>query len=482
MADVTNKIYDHSAEHGLISLLLKHPTRIVEAALVLKEDAFALPVTQSMYKLIKYLSGQGQTLDTFRILSEAQKFPQIYRYLGEEQAFTNIEALRAADVDEESFNDFVESIQKHYVARQMIDECGKLKQHVVEQYQQKSTDELLSSAQQFATKLNMDNQIDGNMLAPMGKGLDELMAREVPSDGITGIRTLYPTLDRVTLGLQPKEVYTFAAQSGEGKSTLLKCITNRISVLQGWPSLYLDTEMDRSSQQYRMLAELASVPELDIKTRAYLKDPIAVQRVLQAQQAIDKSKVYHKEITEFSIEQIVNLCRYAVLTYGIKLVAYDYIKIPDSFGGSEQEHVFLGKLTSALKNQIAKDLNVAVITAAQCDQHDARRVADSARIKRFSSFLGYWIPNQSSKGTHRLEIDKNRFGPTGVIYFNFDKPYLRIEEGQNGDAKQLTALPLSEGDASDSSGEDQTTSKHIRSDVQLRSKSKKQQQLSLSNS
>lgn len=477
---LSDKVYDHSAEHGLVALLLQHPDKVVEAALALKEDSFALPIPKAIFKLIKHLVSEGQTLDTLRIISEAQKFPQIYRYLGEEQAFANIEALRSVDTDIDSFDAFIESIKKHYIARQMIDGSEKLRQKVYDSYQRETSDSLLSIAQEFGTKLAVDNQSRGNILSHMGTGLTELVVRDVPADGITGIHTMYPTLDRITLGLQPKETYTIVAQSGEGKSVLLKCLSTRIAIVQRIPTLYLDTEMDRESQQHRMLSELSDVPELDIKNGKYRNDKSAVERVTQAKRAIENGCLYHKEITDFSIEQVVNLCRYAVMTLGVKVIVYDYIKIPDSFSGDEREHVWLGKMTSALKNEVAKELNVAVLTAAQSDQNDPRHVADSARIKRYSSFLAYWMPTNSGKGTHVFDIDKNRFGPRGCIYFNFNKPYLKIEEGKNGSAEQLTALPLNEGDASDSSRQDKTKHQYYGFNGKLRSNGKGQQELSLS--
>jgi len=81
------------------------------------------------------------------------------------------------------------------------------------------------------------------------------------------------------------------------------------------------------------------------------------------------------------------------------------------------EHSYLGKLTSFLKNKIAGELDIAVITAAQMNDKELR-LADSAKIKRYASTIAYWMEKNTdmiagdgaSEGTYYLYVDYNRNG------------------------------------------------------------------------
>ena len=481
-----DRIVDPAAEHGMVSLLLQNPNMVVEAALQVGEDDFDVPAAKSLFALIKHLSSEGQPLDPFRIMTEARQHDHIYRAIGGEQGFGHIESLKIADVDTGSFGEFVESIKKHSVARQIIAGSEQLRQKVFDGYQEMSSDQLLNMASQFGLDLSLSNHINDKSTRHLAEGL-ELLTDGSAEDAVEtiGLQTLYPSLDKITLGLQPAECYTFVGRPGEGKSAFLKCLGTRLGIIQSYPVYYIDTEMTTMSQQWRILAELSGVPEVVIKTKQHLTRPDWKAKVDKAREAIRAGGFYHAEVEDFTIEQIVNLSRQAVMALGAKAIVFDYIKLPDS-GSADKEHVFLGSLTSALKNTIAKGLGVPVITAAQTKQDDPFAIADSDRIKRYSTFVAVWAKNDGKakdRGTHKLFITKNRFGPNNIaVYFDFNMPYLSITEGKNGhlDGSTGMELDIDESTNADSGGKDQSQSSNRPANGALRNKEPKQQVMSVS--
>lgn len=488
------RIVNLAAEHGLIGILLQNPHLIVEAAVRLSEDDFAVPMAKAIYSLIKHLSNEGQTLDSLRIMAEAERHDHIYRAIGGSEGYSNIEALRNVDINAENFNEFVDTIKKHSIARQIVTGSDVLKQQVIDNYQQMNTSELMGLVQHLEVKLTDDNMLNQSKAKSIADGLDTLTEGDATDvKDVIGYRTLYPTLDKILLGLQPSECYTFVGRPGDGKSTVLKCLATRLAILQGIPTYYIDTEMTILLQQWRILSELSGVPEQAIKLKQHLLRPDWKERVDKARKAMLGSKFYHAEVSDFTIEQLVNMSRQAVMNLGAKVIIFDYIKLPDS-GSVDKEHQFLGKLTSALKNTVAKGLNIPIITAAQTKQDDPFAIADSDRIKRFSTFVAVWtecMGKHKHKGSHRMLITKNRLGLVDAsIYFNFNKPYLSITEADNshlsGDSN--AKLPLKTetggevvGEETNRGGANQGISTDSKSNGNVRSKRSGQESLLLPN-
>lgn len=487
------RIVNLAAEHGLISILLQNPELIVDTTVALQNSDFAVPAAKAMYSLIQHLSIEGQSLDSLRIMTEAEHHDHIYRAIGGEQGYGNIEALRNMDVDPKNLKEFIETIKKHSVARQLVTGSEQLRQRVIENYQKLSITELMGLIQQLEMKITNDNRLNQSKAKSIADGLDELIEGELTDvKDVIGYRTLYPSLDKITLGLQPAECYTIVGRPGDGKSTVLKCLGTRLGIMQNVGVYYIDTEMVTETQQWRILSELSGVPEHAIKLKQHLTRPDWKAKLDKARKEMLGSKFYHAEINDFTIEQLINMSRQAVANLGAQVIIFDYIKLPDS-GSVEKEHVFLGNVTSALKNSIAKELDVSVITAAQTKQDDPFAIADSDRIKRYSTFVGVWaecVGKHRNKGSHRLFITKNRFGFVDQsIYFNFNKPYLRITEADNTHLKDMgnAALPLGiagdgSGFSADDSRQNQSNGSDKAVDGEVRSKCTGQWKLSLPDS
>jgi hypothetical protein len=83
-----------------------------------------------------------------------------------------------------------------------------------------------------------------------------------------------------------------------------------------------------------------------------------------------------------------------------------------------KEHSELGNWTIFLKD-LAGDLDIPILTFAQLSPHE-RRLADSDKINRYASVIGYLLPKSNEEimrdyskvqgGTDFLYVDYNRLG------------------------------------------------------------------------
>lgn len=90
------------------------------------------------------------------------------------------------------------------------------------------------------------------------------------------------------------------------------------------PTLYITTEQELSEVQTMMLAFVSGVNEDCIKYNRY-HNPQEIERVVKAGKIIKESGIKVKELPDFSLEDIENVIKQAVINYDIHYCFHDYI-------------------------------------------------------------------------------------------------------------------------------------------------------------
>ena len=121
---------------------------------------------------------------------------------------------------------------------------------------------------------------------------------------------------------------------------------------------------------------------------------------------------------------------------GLEFSIFDYIK-SDILSASENYNA-LGARCNFLKNNIAGDLDIAVLAGAQLNRQN--QVADSDKLERYVSVSLHWRDKSPEEvrndgiecGNFAATIDLNRLGEQmgedQYIDFAFDGNKMRIEE------------------------------------------------------
>lgn len=189
---------------------------------------------------------------------------------------------------------------------------------------------------------------------------------------VAGIEMGFPTIDDAVDGLQDGSLTVVGARAKAGKSAFGLNVALNVAKKYGidCPILYLDTEMSGPHQKMRALSILSGVDAK--KIRRHDLCPFDREQVRIAEMWLDKMPIYHMYIPNVNIDGIVSLVRRMKSRKGIGLLVYDYIKLPDpsssTVSKNMQEYQLLGMLTNALKNKIAGNLNIPVLTFGQLNR------------------------------------------------------------------------------------------------------------------
>ena len=261
--------------------------------------------------------------------------------------------------------------------------------------------------------------------------------------GITGLRTGFDNLDRITAGLQPEELIILAARPSMGKSAMAMNLALNVSKLnkEGHAGVAIfSLEMSNEQLAARMLSSEANVENTKIKTGSL--SATEWQHLEGGIQTLSLLNIAFDDSSAVTVADIRAKCRKLKQEDRLDFVVIDYLQLikGDDRSGNRQEEV--AKISRALK-QMARELHVPVLALSQlsrdvekredkrpvlADLRESGSIEQDADIVMFLYRGDYYIHDMEKKtGDVELSIAKNRQGIAGIrLSFRFDTEYSRF--------------------------------------------------------
>lgn len=208
---------------------------------------------------------------------------------------------------------------------------------------------------------------------------DEIKSRQ--GSGYAGIPFKFPTLNEFVT-IEKGELVVFAAEAKQGKSMLLlNCAIDLLK--QDKSVLYLDSELNTRLFTARVLAHISGVEYKRLVSGNYNGDEaVAIEN---ARKWMKTRKFTHIYIPMFDLQSIYTAVKKVSHTQGtLDVLIVDYFKGKGE-GDAFDSYQELGRFVDMVKNQVAGDMGIAAIGAAQATA--TGRVADSAKIGRNASTI-----------------------------------------------------------------------------------------------
>ena len=257
-----------------------------------------------------------------------------------------------------------------------------------------------------------DNYINGADIPKIGDQLDEIMQKIEAKQG-TGRGYEFECVPQLNnyVTIDKNEMLTFLAPMKSGKSIML--MDTAIDVIrQGGKCIYLDTEMTDALFTQRLIAYYSQVPVQHIRRGNYTDDE--QRRVELALEKIKGLELYHKYIPIYTSDEIYGYVKTMKRKCGCDVLFFDYLK-PSASTDAYGTYAELGNLTNVLKNRIAGDLDMAVVSACQASRNGG--IADSVRIAQYSSAVIKMerkdyadFKANEAQGNYRFTVLYNRLG------------------------------------------------------------------------
>ncbi|MDP1692282.1 MAG: replicative DNA helicase [Burkholderiaceae bacterium] len=270
------------------------------------------------------------------------------------------------------------------------------------------------------------------------------------AEDVTGIRTGFYDLDRMTAGLQKGDLIVLAARPSMGKTAFALNIAENVAVLEGLPVAVFSMEMGASQLALRMVGSLGRIDQSNLRTGKLGDDEWG--RLSEAVDKLKSAKVFIDETPALNVAELRARARRQARQFGgtLGLVVVDYLQLMSGSSSSEENRATeLGEISRGLK-ALAKELQCPVIALSQLnrsvesrndkrpmmsDLRESGAIEQDADIILFIYRDDYYNKDSKEPGVAEIIIAKQRNGPVGMVPLTFLKPLTRFDNLAPGSAR-----------------------------------------------
>ncbi len=285
-------------------------------------------------------------------------------------------------------------------------------------------------------------------------------------EGIVGVPTGLRDLDDRLGGLHRSDLIIIAGRPGMGKTALATNIAfNAAQKLQdsGRKSCIAFFSLEMSSEQLstRILAEQSRIKSNDIR-RGRISDE-QFDKFIETSKNIAELPLYVDETPAISIAAMSNRARRIKRMHGLDMIVVDYIQLMrGSLNYKDGRVQEVSEITQGLK-AMAKELSIPVVALSQLsrqvEQRDSKKpqlsdlresgsIEQDADVVMFVYREAYYLENKEPKpatvehaewqvkmnevsNIAELIIGKQRHGPTGTVFLEFEAMFTKFRDTQN---------------------------------------------------
>ncbi len=347
---------------------------------------------------------------------------------------------------------YAEIVRERAVLRKLIEASDEIATNAFNP-QGRAVSQILDEAEGRIFKIGEEGSRTKQGFQSMDQLVVQLIDRvtelhENGAEEVTGVRTGFYDLDRLTAGLQAGDLIVLAARPSMGKTAFALNIAENVAVNEGLPVAVFSMEMGASQLALRMVGSLGRINQSNLRTGKLGDDEWG--RLSEAVDKLKSASVFIDETAALNSSELRARARRQARPCGkLGLVVVDYLQLMSgSSSGDENRATEIGEISRGLK-ALAKELQCPVIALSQLnrsvesrpdkrpmmsDLRESGAIEQDADIIMFIYRDDYYNKESKEPGVAEIGIAKQRNGPTGTVKLTFLKPLTRFENLAPGSA------------------------------------------------
>ncbi len=435
------KPYSLEAEESLLGNILVFPDAMRQAAEagIVSED-FYFDKHRKIYTIMYTMYERGEAIDATSLQTRTKDYG-IYEQVGGLEFLLHLTNITISSANTK---EYIKIIKDKSYARKLIDAADAI---ATDGYDGAITiEELLDEAERRildVTRSHAYNDFKSSDVV-FEDALQHIHHIAEQGDTITGVRSAYSDLDRLTTGFQKGDLIILAARPSVGKSAFALNIALNVASLTSGAIAIFSLEMPAEQLALRMLMAKSKISGQKLRTgRLDNKEWSTLNEVVSE---LKRQKFYIDDSASIKVSEIFAKCRALKNDDGLALVIVDYLQLIQSSGRSESRQVEVSEISRRLKG-LARDLEVPVIALSQLsrsvetrtdkkpmlsDLRESGSIEQDADLVMFLYRESYYNRDEEAPKTEEVEVNlaKHRNGPTGIIKLVFERDINRFYSSQ----------------------------------------------------
>lgn len=350
--------YSQEAEEAVLGAVIVNPTAYVTIAAFLKSDDFFFVRHRYIWESLERLQERREIVDYLTVVQELKDMSQLDA-IGGPAYITQLISITPSSAHAEIYGRIVE---RTAVRRRLMEAAEKIRHLAADE---SLTIESVTSEAEVQLFNVTDRQVKreftplSDVVSAYFERVEYLMHNQQDSFGIpSGFRDL----DEMLGGFQRSDLLIFAGRPGMGKTSFLLSIAVNIARIGGRVAIFT-MEMGADQLVQRILSMETGINSQQMRLGRLT--PRDFSLFVEASGRVSDFRIFIDDTPALTPAQMRTKCRRLMHEHGIDMIIVDYLQLMNSGGVYQNNRVQEVSFISRALKELARELNVPMISAAQ---------------------------------------------------------------------------------------------------------------------
>ncbi|MEG0735301.1 MAG: replicative DNA helicase, partial [Longicatena sp.] len=353
--------HSNEAEQSILGAMMIYPnvaSIVYDQGLGAKD--FYLDIHQRIFSAMMDIGESGKPVDVTTLVSRLQDTEQLNLVGGADYI------IKLSDTAISSANStyYIEIIKSRAHLRHLIETAELIAEDGFDTAS--DLDEVMDKAEREILKVTRsrratDFKSSRDVLSTV---MQELIKLRSSDNHVTGIKTGYNDLDRITNGFQRGDLIILAARPAMGKTAFALNLALNASFYNPGAIAIFSLEMPAEALMKRILSAKSSVQSN--KLRSGNIDDNEFNKLNESANELMATKLFVDDSSNIKISEVFSKCRKLRSEHGLDLVVIDYLQLISGSGkgGGDNRQQEISEISRSLKG-LAREMECPVIALSQ---------------------------------------------------------------------------------------------------------------------
>ena len=437
---MANREYPHDieAERSLLGSMLISKDKCIDILNKTVEDDFYDDSHQAIFKAMAAINEEGTPVDVTTVTSYLMDHSQLDKIGGVDYLLRLSESVPTVAHSEY----YLKILHNKATLRRIIRETTQIAENAYGDVE--NIDAFIDETEKTILKVTQDRSAGEfrDIRGVIKSVTDRLNLLQKIDGNISGVKSGFRDLDKITSGFQKGDLIILAARPAMGKTAFALNLAHNAAYKAEEPVAIFSLEMPAEQLVQRVICSMGGIEGSSMRTGEILKTN--ANKYYAAAERVSKCNMYIDDSPGIKINDIVAKSRKLKSEHGLRMIVIDYLQlITTASKNKENRQQEVSEISRTLK-ALARELEVPVISLSQLSRSVEQRpnkrpmmsdLRESGAIEQDADIVAFLYrddyyrkegeepENAIEDNTIEVILEKNRAGARGTVKLLFQKEY-----------------------------------------------------------